>query len=290
MNLLVIANKGDGGAEYLYSLCENPIVKKTYEKYSEELKSTWFKTDNIKSSRRFYVYAWYSKTEPKKYFYIGKGTASRYKHILKDIQDYYDGRYTFSSPSYHRCRRYALIAEWYGIESEYLLTELNEAEALLYEKMMKIEYSNNGHCILDYEDTGTIISPEEYEERNITIDESYLIPNIEDSYFHKVFDPNYIKPYFDEITEEDILSIYIHDGNGLIEQKQIELREYFSDIIKQWVTENKGKVYKTVSKKTRSIVVTNDYAYEQFAKYHYQGKKYFNLYDVLDYINNKQAF
>ena len=34
---------------------------------------------------KYYVYAWYAKTEPKKYFYVGKGTAMRYKHSLDDL-------------------------------------------------------------------------------------------------------------------------------------------------------------------------------------------------------------
>ena len=67
----------------LYDTIKNDEVKIMYDKYRgicEKYLTHIFNADTDET--RYYVYAWYAKTNPKRYFYIGKGTRTRYRHIL----------------------------------------------------------------------------------------------------------------------------------------------------------------------------------------------------------------
>ena len=75
--------------------------------------------------RDSYIYAWFTKTSPKKYFYIGRGKGSRYNHILKDIEAIKNGK----RKGYH----YKLLQENLGIDYEFLYENLTQKEAVILE-------------------------------------------------------------------------------------------------------------------------------------------------------------
>lgn len=60
-----------------------------------------------------YIYAWYSKTNPKKYFYVGRGKNERYKHILWDIG-------ALKNPRKYKGKPYKLLQDTFGIECDFI--------------------------------------------------------------------------------------------------------------------------------------------------------------------------
>lgn len=62
------------------------FIEDIYLKHEYDLDMFGFEVDSCNDTiNDFYVYAWYIKSNPKKYFYVGKGKKDRYKHILWDI-------------------------------------------------------------------------------------------------------------------------------------------------------------------------------------------------------------
>lgn len=74
--------------------------------------------------RDSYIYAWFTKTTPKKYFYIGRGKGTRYNYILKDIEKIK----MVKRKGYH----YKLLQENLGIDYEFLYENLTQKERSIY--------------------------------------------------------------------------------------------------------------------------------------------------------------
>ena len=85
---------------------------------------------------RYYVYGFYNK-DWKQFFYIGKGTNGRYKQ--------------FKDRSVHVKR----IIEKHDCESRILSDGLMEKDAYVLEELLKMYYRDQGHPIIDYENTNT---------------------------------------------------------------------------------------------------------------------------------------
>ena len=260
------------------NLCEgielHDKVKELYNKYKgvcEKYLPSIFEADTQK--HKYYVYAWYAKAETKRYFYVGKGTGSRYNHILNDIKKHKEGKQSI------RFQRYSEIQNRWGIDYEILLNGLTEYEALIYEECTKLEFLKNGEFLLCYEGI-----PAEYA-YDEAIGERATEPNLTKSRIFERYFEDYTVPHFDEISEDDLMSVYIYPyfldicDTTVISDKEIILN---------WLTDKKAKIYKTVSKRTKSVIIQGTLRYDRYAEYRKKGKKIYSSKDVINYIKNEK--
>ncbi len=221
-------------------------------------------------TRNFYVYAWYAKTTPKRYFYVGKGTGKRYTHILNDIKKFRNGTRNI------RFQRYCQIQDKWGIDYEILHNNLTEAEALDYEQRIKLEFLKNGEILLCIEGMPDECLPEGW-----YTDIKGTVPSLhKDPFFERYFD-DYTIPYFDKVEREDLLKTYIYPY--FVSNDNITVMNDKASIL-NWLNLQNAKIYKTVSVKTKSIIVQGYLMYEKYLEFRNSGKKILSSKEIIDYI------
>lgn len=95
------------------------------------------------TERNCYVYAWYTKTNPKHYFYIGKGKRNRYQHILSEIAT------LEKNPRKYKAKPYKILQDKYGINVEFLYQNLTAKEASVMEAYTIMQYLENKEPLLN---------------------------------------------------------------------------------------------------------------------------------------------
>ena len=190
----------------------NPIVKSLYYKYQNDCnKFAYDITRGEHGEKKYYVYAWHTIQLPKRYFYVGKGTKDRYKHILKEIKEYKSGEKKNNT----RYKQYSLIQEHCGIECEFVLSNVSEYEALIFEQCVKLELWNRGEVLLVVE--GVVDDnklPDGWRNR-----ETSPVPVIEKDPFIRRY-INADEPFFDTVDIDKLKQTYIYFGN--VDEKDSE--------------------------------------------------------------------
>lgn len=188
--------------DWCKNLVINPKVKFLYYKYKDECDQYLLLTaKQYLSKKDYYVYAWFTKKEPKRYFYVGKGKKGRYRHIKSDIRKYETGKSTNI-----RFKQYGIIEKENGIDYEILLDNLSEYEALIYEQCMKIKMIHDDEVLLNVEGIPKALLPDGWR-----ITEYTDYPCIEDNRFYR----RYVyktAPYFDPINIRKLNKLYIYCG------------------------------------------------------------------------------
>lgn len=223
-----------------------------------------------KTERRYYVYVWYTKTEPKKYFYVGKGTGSRYKHILDDIKKVKEGK-----NKHWRFEMYAKIQEYCGIDYKILIKNLTEYEALIYEQCKKLEFLENGEVLLCVEGI-----PVEFDVTNLCGYREIKPVLNKNPVFERYFD-DFTVPYFDDVDAELLMKTYFYPYH--LDDTNIDVIND-KKIIIEWLESRKAKIYKTVSTKTTSIIIQGGLEYEIYCKHRQDNKKIYSSKDVINLI------
>ena len=261
-------------------LCSNmdihPVVKDLYYEYQYDCnKLAYAICQGEHGEKRFYVYAWHTIQLPKRYFYVGKGTNNRYKHILKEIKQYKSGEQK-NNPRY---KKYSMIQDHCGIECEFLLTNLSEYESLLYEECVKLDFWKRGEVLLNVE--GAVDDnklPDGWRRQ-----ETSTVPQIESNPFIK----KYIKsdePYFDVPDTVKFERAAIYFGN--VEEKDIETVEKQNKYIEKWL-EHIGK---KISSNPDAFIIQGFLKEENYLKLRDDNKLIFSAKDVLNLINHDITF
>lgn len=240
----------------------HPEVKRLFEKYRDEMFFWHPDADYSPNDKRFYVYIWFTSDEGK-IFYVGKGTRSRVKHILKEIEE--------CEKDARKCKgkRYKQLKDRHGIEYRILLDKLSDFEAQIYEFCLMREYNEQGEVLLNFADMP-------YIEENFTPIES---PRVFKDKFYERYFGDYSTPIFDTVTPIGLTHVYLHDS--FIAAKNIyEDRER----IISWVESSGGKVYSSRGKQAKSVIVFGEYPYEKYIQDHNEGRQVYNAFDVLTYI------
>lgn len=272
-----IYTKCSSDASFL-DLCKNVNVREEvrnfYDKYKgrcEPFLSTISNADNY--VRKYYVYAWFADTLPKRYFYVGKGTGFRYNHIINDIKNYKNGKQN------SRFQRYSEIQDKWGIDYEIIMKDLTEYEALIYEECKKLEFLDNGEVLLNVEGI-----PDEYLVCDWCLSEQDEdIPAlVKDPYYQRYFD-NFDTPHFDKVCHEDLMRTYIYPYFvDSLDPEIIRDKEF----IINWLQSQNAKLYKTVSKKTSSVIVQGILKFDRYLDYRNNGKKIFSSKEVIELIKS----
>lgn len=225
----------------------------------------------IPDDRRFYVYAWHTRTEPKRYFYVGKGTRDRYKHILDEIKDFKSGKKKHNS----RYKWFAFLQEKFGIDCEILLSGLSDYEAIVYEQAIKVDFLNKGEVLLNVEGIPLERRPDGWQDRHVDK------PKIENSLLYRRYLEYEDCPEFDVVDIDFLDKIYIYPyGNG---------REGAADkeqaLLEQWATNTARKIYTSGNAKgVTAIIVLRYLSEERYRAYKSAGKKVYSSTDVIDYL------
>ncbi len=252
----------------------NPKVSELYYRYQNECNSFGIINDNVDCiERKYYVYAWKTKKVPKRYFYVGKGTGQRYRHILAEIKSVREGK-----SNNWRYKKYCIIEEVCGIEHEILLDKLTEYEALLYEQCMKLFFIDQGEVLLNVEGMPSNQLPEGYEGKQVVCS----IPTLQKSRFRQRYLCDDTIPNFDSVNCKDLLRTFLYPY-FLSQDEQVE-RNY--EVIRDWVTRNKGKIYSTISTKTSSVVIHGYLPEETYISFRDRGLSIYSAFDVISFIND----
>lgn len=251
-----------------YSGVYDTDVKELYYMFKDEC-NRYIVDKNYSNERRFYIYIWYTKTTPRKIFYVGKGTSKRYKHILTDIQNYKNGKFANNI----RFEKYSIIQDLYGIEYKIVKKDLNEKEALIYEQCLKLFYLKKGEVLLNVEGIPQEYLPEGWDDVDTDI------PTIERSKFReRYFNENQENRKFHKVSKKELLRCYIYQHFS----KNIDNLDL--NLVKEFVNDNRGKLYKTVSKGTQSIIICGFLRAEKYDYLKANGKKIYSLKDVIKFI------
>ena len=220
-----------------------------------------------------YVYAWFAKTTPKRYFYVGKGTRSRYNHILHKIKDHKRGNKN------ERFRRFSEIQEKWGIDYEIVIKGLTDYESLIYEECLKLQFIDNGEVLLDVEGVPDDSLIGNWNKENRLNNVPCII---KDRYYERYLEDNSI-PSFNTITKENLLNTFFYPyGIDLSDNETICEKEYITN----WLTDNNAKIYKTVSTKTRSVIIQGKLLYDRYLDYRNRGLEIYSSKDVAAYIKS----
>lgn len=247
-------------------------VREMYYKYKgrcEAFLQSVYYADNTKNNR--YVYAWFAKTEPKRYFYVGKGTDRRYNHILYKIKEYKNGKKN------ERFKRFSEIQEKWGIDYEIVIKGLTDYEALIYEQCLKLQFIDNGEVLLNVEGIPYESLCGDWDTEKNNSNEPKII---KEKYYERYFD-DYNTPFFDNITTEDLMSTYIYP---------YFINQYDSTVISEkkfiinWLSANKGRIYKCISTKTKSVIIQGVLMYDRYLDYRKKGLLIYSSRDVINYI------
>jgi len=263
----------DDGEDLLRGIKVNPEVEKLYRKYQgkcERYLQSLPPQDT--SASEYYIYAWHSKVEPKRYFYVGKGTGERWKHILSEIRQVESGKKKNA-----RFSQYKVMQDSRGIECEFLLSGLTEFESLIAEECVKLEMCDRGEKLLNIEGI-----PDDKISANGWRHHDSNTPNIENDQFYREYENDYGDPKFDNIRQADLLKAWFYPffiSNQEEFQKQKQLAS-------NYIISHGGKVYDAhrPSAKTRCIIVSGTLEYATYANYRKEGKKVYSITDVLKFI------
>lgn len=119
-------------------------IAKIYEENKDDLQMFNFHPDEEDDEKRnCYVYAWFVKNDRHAYFYIGKGKNTRYKHILKEIDD------VENNPRKYKGIDYKILKDNIGIDHEFLYDSLTEAEASVMEAYSILTYMRKKEPLLN---------------------------------------------------------------------------------------------------------------------------------------------
>ena len=211
--------------------------------------------------RRFYVYEWYTKN-PEMVFYVGRGTGSRYKHIITDM----------NRP---RGELYKEFQEKFGIEHRIVLSGLTDQEASIYEIYQIWKRENEGEVLIQFENAFSYWKGHQEQCDKVKCG---IVPDIWISPVLKRYFPEKVSgiPKYDKIDGTILLNAYIIKDVGEEVQFVIDKIESLG-----------GKVYKSLAKNAKCVIETRVTSYEKYIEYKDRGYMIYHLLDVIDYFSNK---
>jgi hypothetical protein len=225
------------------------------------------------NDRRYYVYAWHTKTDPKKYFYVGKGTRDRYKHILYEIKDFRTGKKKNNS----RYKWFSYLQEKYGIDCEVVLNGLSNYESIIFEQALRTQFSKDGEALLNVEGVPFDQLPDGWQDRYVE-----KRPLIENSYLYRRYYDYADIPSFDTVNMDCLSKVFFYPyGSGRDEDVEIE-----EALIKRWLIDTSGKLYTSgTAKGVDSIIVFRYLSEERYRAFKDLGKQIYSSSDVVEFLN-----
>ena len=242
--------------------------KELFSKYSVNLN-----VDHEK--KEHYIYAWRTKTLPHKYFYIGKGTGTRYDHIENEIREYEQGKKNNKRSEY-----YYHIKKIHGIEYVFLERDISDYEAVICELCYIHDYLKNGEYLLNshYVPDDKLASWLKGEQ--CVLDNQRIIGS--EIYNHYIADTVL---EFDEVSTNYLKRTFLH--KYFLEIENEEKAFEYKRFIQHYIENVGGKIYKSISTKTTSVIVFGGISVEKFVLLKKEGKMVYRVTDVIAYIKEQ---
>jgi tetratricopeptide (TPR) repeat protein len=244
-------------------------VRELYEKYRKEFITKIVEEDDYGNERRFDIYEWFTK-DTGKVFYVGKGTGARYNHIISDMKR-----------SKGIC--YKELQENFGIDYRIIANELTNIEAEIYEICWIHERTSQGEVLLNFVDMPSDLdlyelTNEKFKTRNFT-------PEIIFNDYRRRYFSVTEKPDFDSIDQDALLLTHFLYSDSFTERFINQEKEE----IRKWIEASLGRVYESLAKGAKSVIVFNILDYDKYHSLKEKGYKIYHSFHVLDYIRSREV-
>lgn len=212
--------------------------------------------------KKFYVYEWFTK-DTGKVFYVGKGTGSRYRHIISDM----------NRP---RGKEYKELQKAFGIDYRFLIKGLTSREAELYEKCMILARIDAGEVLLQSANNPKAMECWGYggDIKEKCIHRKFVPQILVGDYYRRYF--GIVPPGYDQV---DLTRLHVTFKRSFSRFSPDTTKEM--EYLKILITKANGKVFSTVAKGTQAIVEFDCMTYEQFMKYKGMGLLVYHAFDVV---------
>lgn len=226
----------------------------------------------------YYVYAWCTNTDPKRYFYVGKGTGNRWRHVLSDIENARTGKHN------KRFERYALLQDKFGISCDLMLKDLTEYEALIAEECLKLRFCEQGEVLLNVEGIPDQYLPIEWSDPT---ERQTNTPTLDVDAFRVRYLDDMEVPHFDEVDLNCLMRAWFYPFGIKDTTVFEENRRYIAN----YIIRNGGKVYEArhVSPKVQCVIVQGRMDQDCYSRLREQNKKIYSIDDILVTIPDQEV-
>lgn len=214
---------------------------------------------------KFYVYEWFTK-DTGKVFYVGKGTGSRYRHIIYDMKR-------------PRGAEYKELREHFGIDSRFIAKGLTSREAEIYELCMIIRRTDQGEVLLQFGDNpGSQQYWADVENRqNACIQRNFAPEIVVDPYHRRYFDV--VPPSYDPVDLSRLRVTFSASYSKDYSATRQEMEQ-----VRALIDGAGGRVFATAAKSVQAIVEFDMMDYNRFMSYKAKGLLVYHAFDVVRHL------
>lgn len=241
-------------------------VKRAYEKYVDRIsRGTLMMLSPPGGERKYYVYEWFTR-DSGKVFYVGKGTRSRYRHILYDMKR-------------PRGAEYKELQDAFGIDCCFLAKGLTSREAEIYKLCMVIERTDAGEVLLQYANNPGVTAYWDRIEKiktacaNRTFTPEILVSDYRRRYF------GVVPPAYD-LFDMSRLHVTLHASFSQSSPDTIQEMGELRDLI----TSAGGRVYAKIAKGTQAVIELDCMDYDKYMQYKSAGLMVYHAFDVMQQL------
>lgn len=268
--------------DFCYGLPINSEVKQLYYLYRQRcnpylsgigIQSYQRQLSDPEESRSYYVYAWYVVGNERKYFYVGKGRHTRYRHILSEIKSFEDGK--SDNP---RFEQYSVLGKL-GIDCEFLIKGLTEYEAIIFEQCTKLRLIDRGDVLLCVEGIDTPNLPDGW----CRPEYPGMPPTIQNSPFRRRYLNDTDIPQFDQVSQSGLKAVWFYPYFLVDTPVTLMNRFVISKIIGEKFG---GKVLKARPAKNRTIIVQGYLFEETYRKLRERNCLVYSDLDIISFFDS----
>lgn len=247
-------------------------VAQLYEKYKDRMGAGMLmQIPPPGGEKNFYVYEWFTK-DAGKIFYVGKGTGSRYRHIIYDMKR-------------PRGACYKELQDHFGIDYRFLAKDLTSYEAAIYELCMLVERTDQGEVLLQSANNPGVWDCFSFTHMRKACNGRDFIPAIiVDPYERRYFGVE--PPNFDPVDLSK-LRVTFRSSGAQIKPIPATLQEM--EQLREMIVKAGGRVYSTVAKGTQAIVEFDMMYYDRFMDYKEKGLLVYHAFDVVRCLKDQSS-
>jgi len=242
-------------------------VRELYYKYHSELIHCIPSEDDDENTgeRSYYVYEWFTK-DTGKVFYVGRGTKSRYRHIISDIKNGSRGVV------------YMELQDNFGIDSRFVAKDLTNIEADIYEYCWIRERVSEGEILIQFVDM-----PYDRKEYNAKVEKFKIrqfMPAIVVSDYRRRYFGIDCELKFDTVEQDCLLRTHFLSTGWMvapyIHDEKMEITKYLDCC--------GGRVYSSLAKGAKSVIEFGELDYDKYLNLKEKGYQIYHSFHVLDFI------
>jgi hypothetical protein len=225
--------------------------------------------DDEDEERRFYVYEWFTKDE-NKIFYVGKGTGTRYNHIISDMKRPVKGL------------RYEELQKNFGIDYRIVMDELTDTESQIFEVYWIYTRAKEGEVLLQYEHMYHTTDMKKHQELCEVLKNRNFEPKIEISDYRKRYFNVRGEYNFDSVEIDYLLKTHFLYSDWRAEPYITEEKNKITEYVEKW----HGRVFSTLAKDVKSVIEFGAIDFDKYCNLKEKGLKIIHSLNVLNFIES----